>query len=63
MTLPRPQLFHVLASVLRAAFLLLALAAPVLATVDPQVAEGVIEAPKQQKGGIGFVLLVSLQRA
>jgi len=49
---------------LRAALILLVLAAPVLAV--PQLrgdAGNTIEAPAARKNGVGFVLLVSLQRA
>jgi hypothetical protein len=50
--------------VLRAALIVLALAAPVLALPDLDVPQaGVIEAPEIKKKGAGFVLMVRLQRA
>ncbi|HEY4193785.1 MAG TPA: hypothetical protein VGM46_14155 [Mesorhizobium sp.] len=48
---------------LRATLILLALAAPVLAVPTFRAVNQTIEAPTMRKGsGVGFVLLVSLQR-
>jgi len=47
----------------RAALILLALAAPVLAVPAMRADAGsTIDAPAMRKSGVGFVLLVSLQR-
>ncbi|AZO09077.1 hypothetical protein EJ074_08120 [Mesorhizobium sp. M3A.F.Ca.ET.080.04.2.1] len=48
----------------RAALILMLLAAPVLAVPMMRADTGsTIEAPSPRKAGVGFVLLVSLQRA
>lgn len=48
----------------RALIILLVLAAPVLAVPHLRADNGsTIEAPAARKGGVGFVLLVSLQRS
>ncbi len=48
----------------RALLILLVLAAPVLAVPQLRADNGsTIEAPAARKGGVGFVLLVSLQRS
>ncbi|MEO5322210.1 hypothetical protein PV773_02695 [Mesorhizobium sp. CC13] len=47
----------------RAVLILMVLAAPVLAVPQLRADNGsTIEAPAARKGGVGFVLLVSLQR-
>ncbi|MCA0277396.1 MAG: hypothetical protein LCH86_15480 [Proteobacteria bacterium] len=64
MTRPASHIANMLRIALRAALILLVLAAPVLAV--PQLrgdAGNTIEAPAARKNGVGFVLLVSLQRA
>lgn len=58
------QITQLLRLLPRAVLILLVLAAPVLAV--PQLRSGdsgsIIEAPAMRKGGVGFVLLMSLQR-
>lgn len=61
---PLAQTVKILRLLPRAMLITLALAAPVLAL--PQLrgdADTVIEAPNLKKSGMGFVLLVSLQRS
>ena len=63
MTRSATQIAQVLRLLPRALLILLVLAAPVLAVPQLRGSDGAtIEAPKARKGGVGFVLLVSLQR-
>ncbi len=58
------QIANLLRLLPRALIILLALAAPVLAVPQLRADNGsTIEAPAARKGGVGFVLLVSLQRS
>ena len=64
MTRPAAQIANMLRIALRASLILLVLAAPVLAVPQLRGDTGnTIEAPAARKGGVGFVLLVSLRRA
>lgn len=61
---PLAQTFKILRLLPRAMLITLALAAPVLALPQLRSDTGsVIEAPNPKKSGMGFVLLVSLQRS
>jgi hypothetical protein len=56
--------FKMLRQLARAAAIVLVLGSPVLAIQSVRADTGTtIEAPVQKKKGVGFVLLVSLQRA
>jgi hypothetical protein len=58
------QTLNVLRQLPKALVMMIVIAAPVLAMPSIQGSNGrTIEAPTQHKSGIGFVLLVSLQRA
>ena len=64
MSSPIAQTMNILRLLPRAVLIMLALAAPVLAVPSLQGDHGsTIEAPAQKKTGVGFVLLVSLQRS
>ena len=63
MTSPFQSAASALALLPKAILVMLVIAAPVLAMPGIRgVEEGTIDAPKIQKTGAGFVLLVSLQR-
>lgn len=64
MTSKIAQTLTVLRLLPKAALMMLVLAAPVLAVPSLRADIGsTIEAPQQRKTGVGFVLLVSLQRS
>ncbi|QOF72774.1 hypothetical protein IG197_06830 [Aminobacter sp. SR38] len=63
MTRTATQIKKTLRLLPRAAMILMVLAAPVLAVPELRADYGsTIEAPAARKSGVGFVLLVSLQR-
>ena len=64
MTRPLAQTLTFLRLLPRALLIMLAVAAPVLALPSIRGSEGTtIEAPSNKKTGVGFVLMVSLQRS
>lgn len=64
MTRSATQIVNLLRLLPRALVILMVLAAPVLAVPQIRGDQGsVIEAPAARKSGVGFVLLVSLQRS
>ena len=64
MTSKTAQTLSVLRLLPKAALIMLVLSAPVLAVPSLRADTGsTIEAPQQKKTGMGFVLLVSLQRS